>query len=136
MMGIVRTDISSIESAPNLHLLGQIPHPELPAHLLHSDVLLLPYVRTKYSFYMNPAKLHECLAVGRPTVATSLPEFEEYRHVLRVAETIEQFEQCTQDAVREGVDTAQTAKRRARARENTWDARLSEINAILERRMN
>jgi Glycosyl transferases group 1 len=132
LMGVVRTDIGALAQLPNVHFLGHVAHADLPAYLHFGDVFFLPYARIAFSEYMNPAKLHECLAVGKPTVATALPVFEEYRDVLRVAETADAYEELVIDALREGVDQRAIEKRRARARENTWETRFDEINGYLE----
>lgn len=132
LMGIVRTDIAALEQLPNVHFLGHISHNDLPAYLHHGDVFLLPYTRIAFSEYINPAKLHECLAVGKPTVATALPVFDEYRDVLRIAETADDYELQVLDALREGVNPTEIEKRRACARANTWEKRFEEINTYLE----
>lgn len=132
LMGIVRTDIAALSPLPNVHFLGHIAHADLPAYLHYGDVFLLPYARIAFSEYINPAKLHECLAVGKPIVATALPVFEEYRDVLRVAETRDTYEELVIDALHEGVDPQRIEKRRELARENTWEKRFAEVNAHLE----
>lgn len=131
LLGIVRTDLAALEKHPNVHFLGQIAHDDLPAYLLASDVLLLPYARIPFSEYINPAKLHECFASGKPVVATALPAFQEYGGLMRVATTADEYEALVGDALREGVDPGAVERRRVRARENTWDVRFGEINAIL-----
>lgn len=129
LMGVVRTDVTALKNLPNAHFLGHISHDALPAYLHAQDVLLLPYVRSEFSRYMNPAKLHECLAVGKPIVAIALPIFQEYRDVLSVAESTDEFETFVARALAVGTDENLISKRRARARENTWDMRFAEINA-------
>lgn len=134
LMGIVRTDITALEKFPNVHFLGHISHDALPAYLHHVDVYLLPYVQSAFSRYMNPAKLHECLAVGKPTVATALPCFAEFRDVLSVASSDAEFERMLIQAISER-DAQAVRRRQARARENTWEKRFMEINECIEKRM-
>lgn len=135
LLGVIRTDTAALQKFPNVHFLGHIPHDALPAYLHCMDVFLLPYRHSSFSHYINPAKLHECLAVGKPTVATALPVFEEYRDVLRVADSADRFEPLVIDALAEGRDEMCIERRRARARENTWEARFGEINARVEERL-
>jgi glycosyltransferase involved in cell wall biosynthesis len=120
-------------SLPNVHFLGHIPHSGLPAYLHYCDVLLLPYTQSAFSQYINPAKLQECLAVGKPIVATELPLLREYCDVLRVASRGE-FEPCVAEALTEGTNRQEIEKRRARARANTWEARFEEIKAHIAER--
>lgn len=129
LMGVVRTDVSALKKFPNAHFLGHIPHDALPAYLHAQDVLLLPYVRSEFSRYMNPAKLHECLAVGKPIIAIALPIFQEYRDVLYVADSTDEYETLIEHALVKGTNESLIANRRARARANTWEMRFAEITA-------
>lgn len=129
LLGIVRTEIAALKKFHNVHFLGHIAHDDLPAYLHHVDVFLLPYKRSGFSQYMNPAKLFECLAVGKPTVAVSVPIFQEYRDVLHVADDVNEYETLLTNVMAQGENEALIAKRRACARENTWAKRFAEINA-------
>lgn len=129
LMGIVRTNVSALQKLANVHFLGYVSHPELPAHLHHVDVLLLPYVKTNFSQFIQPAKIFECLAVAKPAVAIGLPSFHEFRDVLYVAQTVQEFECLIEDALREKNAPDRVERRRVLARANTWDARFQEINA-------
>lgn len=131
-LGVVTTNISALQKFPNVHFLGHIAHDALPAHLRHADVLLMPYCLSAYAQYMYPAKLFECLAVGKPLVASALPVFQEFRAVVDVASDAEEFERHVQRAIEHGADAENIARRRACARANTWDARFAEINARVE----
>lgn len=132
-LGIVRTDAAALKKLSNAHFRGQIAHEDLPAYLHHSDVLLLPYVRTVFSQYIQPAKLFECLATGKPIAAVGLPVFQDYTDVMYVAPNAADYADMVQRALDERKDAAQsawkTAARRARARGNTWDARFQELSA-------
>lgn len=135
LLGIVRTDISAIEKMPNVHFFGHISHNDLPAYLHAMDVFLLPYVKSEFSRYINPAKLFECLAVGKPTVATHLPIFDEFRDVLEVAHSAEEYERLAKAAVVEAKDGVMVERRRAQARANTWAARFDEIVGLMQERL-
>lgn len=131
LLGVVRTDAAALTRRPNVHFLGHIAHTDLPAYLHHMDVLLLPYRQTAFTHYINPAKLYECLAVGKPVVATFLPVFDRLRDVLRVADRPDDFGPLVAATLSEGDDPGAVAARRARARDNTWEARWAELNAHL-----
>ena len=59
---------------PNLRFFGAVPYSELPGHAAHFDVCILPYVVDATTHSINPLKLKEYLATGKPVVATPLPE--------------------------------------------------------------
>jgi len=64
-----------LASRPNVHLLGLRPYAEVPAYLQHADVVVVPHVVTPFTESLDPIKYYECLAVGRPTVATPVAGF-------------------------------------------------------------
>ncbi|MBI4670408.1 MAG: glycosyltransferase [Chloroflexi bacterium] len=132
LLGLARVSIAALQKFPNIHFLGLVAHKQVPAYLHAMDVLLMPYLPIEFSQYLNPLKLQECFAVGKPTVVYALPAFEEYRSVLRIAATADEYEALVQDALREPKNAPQIEQRRACACANTWDARFAEINARVQ----
>jgi glycosyltransferase involved in cell wall biosynthesis len=55
---------------------GKVPHEEVAHHIAAMDVAVVPYVPLD-DFFFSPMKLFECMASGRPTVATALGQIEE-----------------------------------------------------------
>lgn len=127
LLGLVRTDVSHLKQRPNVHFLGLVPHDELPAYLHQCDVILLPYRMIDFTQYIYPAKLFECLAVGKPTIAAPIPSLLEFSHVLSIARTPDEFERAIQDALHEENDAEQIAARRGVARANAWSSRFEEM---------
>lgn len=56
-------------------LLGPRPHTTVPAYLQHADVLVVPHVVDRFTDSLDPLKLYEYRAVGRPVVATPVAGF-------------------------------------------------------------
>lgn len=61
--------------AAGVHRLGPRPYSEVPAYLQHADVVVVPHRVTPFTESLDPIKAYECLAVGRPTVATPVAGF-------------------------------------------------------------
>jgi glycosyltransferase involved in cell wall biosynthesis len=133
-LGVVRTDVSRLQERSNVFFLGVKAHPELPAYLAGLDVLLVPYAINDYTVHMYPAKIHECLAVGKPTVVTALPELEAFRDVLYLTHSPQQFENAILEALSEGLDSARVRQRRAVAEANMWSVRYEQINRLVDER--
>ncbi len=76
LIGKVQVDVSRLERARNVRLLGQKPYAELPAYSAHFDVGLIPFAYDELTVAVNPIKLREYLSAGMPVVATGLPEIE------------------------------------------------------------
>jgi glycosyltransferase involved in cell wall biosynthesis len=56
-------------------VLGARRHDEVVAYLQHADVLLVPHVTTSFTDSLDPIKLYEYSAVGRPVVSTPVAGF-------------------------------------------------------------
>ena len=59
----------------NVHILGSRAHAELPQYLMEMDVTLIPFRLNELTRGVNPNKLHEYMAVGRPVVSTDFSPF-------------------------------------------------------------
>ena len=68
-----------------------VSYERVPEALAAFDVAILPYVRNELTRAINPLKLREYLASGRPVVATPLPEVARYAPAVALADTLEAF---------------------------------------------
>jgi glycosyltransferase involved in cell wall biosynthesis len=62
---------------PGVVALGAREHDAVPGYLQHANVLLVPHVVTAFTESLDPIKLYEYLAVGRPVVSTPVAGFRE-----------------------------------------------------------
>ncbi len=76
---------------PSVTVRGAFPHEDLPAILAGFDALLLPYVDDEYNRGVIPAKTYECLATGRPVLASPLPALAGLSKVLNICRTPEDW---------------------------------------------
>jgi len=118
---------ASLAKLSNVLLHGEKPHPELPALRGRFDVEIIPFRLTPLTHAVDPVKLYEAAAAGRPVVATPMRALSALadRGLLRTAATAPDFARAIEEASREGPEAA--ARRRAFARENTWDHRAEEL---------
>jgi len=126
LLGPIRTDISGLLEMSNVHWLGSKPHTVLASYLARMDVLIMPYELNDYTRAIYPAKLHECLAMGKPLVSTDLPEIRPFCHVVRIAVDGDQFLQYVSEALA-GDSEALRAQRREIAEANSWQSRYEVI---------
>lgn len=73
-IGKAVVDLARLARYRNFHHLDAVSYQNLPCYAASFSVCLLPYVRTKLTDNINPLKLKEYLATGKPVVATALPE--------------------------------------------------------------
>jgi len=66
-------------------LLGPRPRDAVPAYLQHADLLVVPHVVDAFTDSLDPIKLYEYLAVGRPVVSTPVAGFRDAGRTVDVA---------------------------------------------------
>ena len=115
----------------NVELPGQQAHEALRGFAAQADVLLLPYVLNHYTQAVLPAKTYECLATGRPVVASPLPDLQaELAGSLTFATGVEEWIRAVETAV--ATDTADARNMRvAIAAANSWAARFAQLKQLL-----
>lgn len=117
---------------PGVDYRGEVSHEELPAALAGVDAFVLPYRINGLTAGISPAKIYECLATGRPVVASPLPALEELAGHVYLADGPEEFvgilrrlgEVETEERVRARIELS---------RSNSWEARFGEIEEALWR---
>jgi glycosyltransferase involved in cell wall biosynthesis len=65
----------TLERTPGVRLAGPREHGEVPGYLQHADVLIVPHLVDEFTDSLDPIKLYEYLAVGRPIVSTPVAGF-------------------------------------------------------------
>lgn len=66
-----------LSTSAAIDLLGSRPKDLVPAYLQHAHVLVVPHVIDDFTDSLDPIKLYEYLAVGRPIVSTAVAGFRE-----------------------------------------------------------
>lgn len=80
-----------LKKLPNISLMGPVTYKQLPYLLREMDILILPYKINRLTEAINPLKLRECMATGKPVVTVKLPETEKYSNAIFIAENQESF---------------------------------------------
>ncbi len=116
---------------PNVALPGQQAHAALRGWIRDADAIILPYVLNDYTRAVLPAKTYECLATGRPIIATPLPELvRDFSAHMRFVTTTDSWAPTIEAAMQD--DTRATRDGRiAVAKANSWGVRYRELRALL-----
>ncbi len=124
-----RKNIRHLQKLPNVTFLGQVPFIDLPSLAKCVDVFLLPYIDGEHSLFRSPLKLYEYLATGRPIVSTPHPEVYEFKELILIGASKNEF---TQQILNSQQDTeALKAQRLSFAKQNSWDHRVDQMEAII-----
>jgi glycosyltransferase involved in cell wall biosynthesis len=128
--------LARLERSPRVLFAGKKEANDVPAYLRAMDVCLIPYEIGPQALAIDPLKLYEYLAFGKPVVAVDIPSVRPFREVVRVAGSRDEFLRLLDEAAREGEDPASgerlVARRREMALENTWEARVEALSGLVE----
>ncbi len=123
---------TELASHPRVRLLGQRPYETMPAYLAAFDVCLVPFGRSTLTEGVNPIKLREYLAAGRPVVATPLPAVRAYAEVVRLADDPASFAAAVREEAPLAREPELVARRRAAVEGESWRAAAERIAELLE----
>ncbi len=109
---------------PRVTTLPPVPYADLPALAARAAVLVMPYADLPVTRAMQPLKLKEYLATGKPVVVRDLPATRPWADCLDVAGTPDAFAAAVRERLAGGVPAAQTAAR-ARLEDEGWAAKAA-----------
>jgi len=129
-----------LREAGNVTLAGPVPYARIPDVMSAFDVCIVPHCESPFTESLNPIKLWEYLAAGKPMVATNLAGFRDYSKLCRIASGPQAFVAACRDALAEaqalslGDSTAiEAAKaRRLEAAGHSWASRVDVLLRELE----
>lgn len=125
-----RTDISALAGRKNIYLLPGQYFWDLPAYTWAFDVCLLPYVPALTK--VEPTKIYDYLATGKPVVATACPEIKKFGDYIFIAGNADEFVECIKKGLTED-DDSKRKKRLVLAQENSWSKRAEEIMKFIQK---
>ena len=116
---------------PRVVVRPPMPFAELPALAQAADVLIMPYIDAPVTQAMQPLKMKEYLATGKPAVVRDLPAVRDWVDALDAAATADEFAALVVERIRTGVPTAQIESRKKLQAEG-WPAKAAQFFAWTE----
>ena len=131
MWGLGRVEEGVLKLSGIEHV-GEVSHAALPGALAGTDAFIIPYRISPLTRGISPAKIFECLATGKPVVASPLPELRGLSEHVYLADGPEEFVSVLRRLPE--LETEEKVWARLNlARQNSWEARFREIEAALWR---
>lgn len=109
---------------------GPVPYLELPQWMRVFDVCITPHRVSPFTESLNPIKLWEYLAVGKPIVSTDVAGFRDHPEFVTIATGPDPFLAALAEALSEPLGLSR--RRRELARQHSWASRVDAIEQILE----
>jgi glycosyltransferase involved in cell wall biosynthesis len=112
--------------SPRVRTFPPIPFAELPALAARAAVLVAPYADLPVTRAMQPLKLKEYMATGKPVVVRELPATVEWADCVDVVDTPEEFARAVLLRLRDGVPGSQKQARK-RLESEGWAAKAEQF---------
>ncbi len=123
-------DKQRLAACGNVVLTGPVPYAEVPEIMRAFDVCITPHRVTPFTESLNPIKLWEYLAAGKPIVATPVAGFRDYPQFVRLASDADGFADAVEAVLME--DPSMGEARRSEARHHSWNSRLDKIVEVMD----
>lgn len=136
IVGPVNVGLEKFKKHPNITLVGAKKYEILPKYLAYMDVCIIPFKINKLTLAVNPIKLYEYLAAGKPVVSTPLPEvYNSTSGFVYVGKDAEDFIRKVEEAVEERSKpeyAGLVARRIGFAEDSSWDKRVQAFETSLQ----
>jgi teichuronic acid biosynthesis glycosyltransferase TuaH len=124
-----QADQQALDQFSNVVFTGAQPYSELPNIMRSFDVCIVPHLVTPFTESLNPIKLWEYLAAGKPIVSTNVAGFRDFPELLFVSQTHDDFKENLSVAL--SADKSAANDRQAVAKLHSWDSRLHDVMRVL-----
>jgi teichuronic acid biosynthesis glycosyltransferase TuaH len=113
---------------PNVEILPPVPYREVPRVLQGFDVCLVPHHCSAFTESLNPIKLWEYFACGKPIASTPVAGFSDYPDLVCLGRGSEGFTAACRRALEEGGEGSKQRLREAEA--HSWKKRVDQLTEI------
>ena len=124
-----KSDQQVLSQYSNIVFPGARPYTDLPDIMRAFDVCMVPHLVTPFTESLNPIKLWEYLAAGKPIVSTNVAGFRDFSNMVFIARTNAEFVQDLSAALT--ADKTSSSERQDVACQHSWDARLDDVLRVL-----
>lgn len=122
-----------LEACGNVELTGPVPYSQVPQHMASFDVCIVPHHESAFVESLNPLKLWEYLACGKPIASTDVAGFRDFGTLCHIGSGPHGFVQACYNALAEKEDEQTGKARQALAAPHSWDARLDVLLESLQK---
>lgn len=115
---------------PAVQMPGPVAYEMLPTLAAAADVLVMPYADLPVTRAMQPLKLKEYLATGKPAVVRDLPAARPWADAADLADSADDFVRIALERADTGLPASQ-ARARTRLSSESWAAKAQQLEAVL-----
>lgn len=119
-----------LQKYKNVTVTGSKTLTELPAFVRHFSAGIIPFKKSDFIKTVYPLKINEYLAAGVPVVTTNFGYLDDFKDVVSIAETADEFKAYVLHEMQN--DSLEKKKaRQALAKQNSWERRAAELSQVI-----
>lgn len=127
-------DESKLTGLENVHLIGRIPYSHSPDYINQFAVGIVPHQAAGFVKTMNPMKIYEYLACGKPIVSTQMFGFDALSEFIQITDSYEEFHQLINQEILQDNEIMKQ-KRQEAAKRNSWQSRYNTMWQIIKSKL-
>lgn len=117
----------------NMIFTGPQPYYTVPAIIKQMDVMIMPFVLNEVVESVNPVKIYEYLAMGKPVIATGYSETYQFANLIETYNTETEFAELLKNQLAINTDNPDLIEKRiAFASNNSWKQRANGFKKLIE----
>jgi len=123
--------IAPLQKLSNIHFVGALPYKEAAKLVAQADVCILPHKMSNLTMTLDPIKIYDYLATGRPIVSTKVAIHPDLQNIVYIAKNSNEFIEKVQKALKTSQE--EINYRRKIALSHTWEKRATEAIKFLQK---
>ncbi len=131
LVGPQQSPDPALNAISKLHMPGPVPYRDLPALAGAAHVLVMPYADLPVTRAIQPLKLKEYLATGKPAVVRKLPSTTPWADTADVVDNIDELVEFASLRARTDTPTHQHESRLRRLATESWSVKAQQLDQIL-----
>ncbi|MFH0780165.1 MAG: glycosyltransferase [Parcubacteria group bacterium] len=131
----VKKELIKFSNLKNIVFCGRIHYEDAPSYVNKFDVAIIPHRQDKFTDSMNPMKLYDYLACGKPVVAMKSAGADMFKNFIYTADNSDDFVKLIDQALREDSPEKREA-RRQEVKKHSWKKRTEEIAKLMFEKLN
>jgi glycosyltransferase involved in cell wall biosynthesis len=124
--------VNDLSKSENIFILGPKNYYSLPEYMKGFDCCIIPHLIDPLTESMDPIKLYDYMATGKPVVATALTEANKFKDFIKIGNSYEEFLSFLIESVKQKPSEETIGRQLETARENSWENRADQLTKILE----
>jgi len=131
VVGKVDTSISQLSRHENIIFHGPVSYDSLPSVIKTMDILILPYKINQLTVNINPLKMLEYIATGKPIYCSPLPEAKKHGGIINICDGNMQFIDKIRSNIKK-IEYKKFGEVFQYLKDETWDKRAETFSKMIQ----